>query len=143
MIEKLITVLQRAHIEPTSEELADVLWLSSRVGPLAGLIAVERPRASAPGETPQPGKPPRPQQEQAAPQPTPSTRGSDTAQDSPSAGMHQAGAGSPAATSKRGISVWSPSASALPGALELGRALRPLKRRVPSKTQLMLDEEET
>ena len=39
--------------------------------------------------------------------------------------------------------IRSPAAFALPGSLELGRSLRPLKRRVPSRSHLVLDEAAT
>ena len=42
-----------------------------------------------------------------------------------------------------GLAFRTPSASALPNALNLSRAIRPLKRRVPSRTRLVLDEERT
>jgi hypothetical protein len=42
-----------------------------------------------------------------------------------------------------GLPLRVPAAQALPGALQLGRALRPLMRRVASRTLLQLDEEET
>jgi hypothetical protein len=42
-----------------------------------------------------------------------------------------------------GLTFRRPAASALPGGLALGRALRPLMRRVPSHTRFVLDEEAT
>jgi hypothetical protein len=141
MIEEFITVLRRADLKPTSEELGDVLWLSAWVGPLMGLTGAGRSGAAASGGVSRPGKPPRSQQAQAISQSTVSS--SSSVPDSPSIDVYQAGADSSKVASKGGVSVWSPSAPGLPSALELGRALRPLKRRVPSKTQFTVDEEET
>jgi serine/threonine protein kinase len=50
--------------------------------------------------------------------------------------------GLPAAQSS-GIAFRSPAAPALPGALQLARAIRPLLRRVPSRTDATIDEEAT
>ncbi len=46
-------------------------------------------------------------------------------------------------TPRGGLPFQAPAATTLPGALALGHALRPLKRRVPSATAVVLDEEAT
>ena len=143
-VERLIDFLGRAGEEPTAEELAETLWLAARLpAPRgAGLLASPTPPASPP-----PPIPPAPARESLPPSrgetfgPT-VTAASAPAQGSATTGLYPAQAGSGTGnTAAR--TIRSPGALALPGSLELGRSLRPFKRRVPSRAHLVLDEAAT
>ncbi len=137
---QLITALQKIGLDPTAEELADIVWLATHIDQPklsksgletlsdrqifnAGnkqLLEVDRQKASIDQESESPNKL------------TDSTElylfQTEEIKESVEFGS---------------LTFRSPTATALPGALELGRVLRPFKRRVPSRTQVMLDEEGT
>ncbi|MDM8558017.1 formylglycine-generating enzyme family protein [Candidatus Parabeggiatoa sp. HSG14] len=139
MIKKFISALRKAGIEPTPEEVADVLW-----------YAAQKPfPITASGEPLQK----RQNLAQKSSQSTESTAQSteETATQESHLGeekhsQHQKSLRlSPTDTDnqKGGIPFCTPGASALPGALKLARALRPLMRRIPSSHCVVLDEEAT
>ena len=158
MIEQLIRALRKEGFDPTAEELADTLWLLSRISPSTstGPRAPSASRAEA--ETPLPPPLERPDASEPAPPPVSQGQrkgsirsvgsipaGVGGRQSAPLLDVHQpAGGEGPAELSREtGLPFQSPRAPALPGTLELGRALRPLKRRVPSRVERTLDEEKT
>ena len=130
-MEELIRWLRQRGLELDDEELADILWLATQIEPLpAGSNAfvsqqTDQPPARvdrsevlppAPDEPDLPLYPvdPLPLQQQASAQRTPG-----------------------------GIPFQAPAAPALRQSLQLGRALRPLMRKVASQTRVVLDEEAT
>jgi tetratricopeptide (TPR) repeat protein len=140
MIANVIAALRSLNYEPTAEEIADIFWL-----------AFQMDRDHAP--TPEPVTREQPalvHEARAQPQLTPVPARSDTdgtwadqvaeggnlyPHASPSTATAVGGAGS--------LPFRSPAAVALPGARGIARALRPLMRRVPSRSSTTLDERAT
>jgi len=144
-LERLVDVLRAAGQEPTAEDIADVLWLAARL-PIRETSVQPEPPAPQPSPpsvaagTPRESVPP-----SRAEHFGPPATGAGAASAAPAttelypaqAGLAGGEGGAPARN------IRSPGAAALPGSLELGRSLRPLKRRVPSRAQLVLDETAT
>jgi len=141
-IERLLTVIEQAGVPVGSRELADAVWLA------AHMTGVSTPRSSSgPRHTeavtpesagrptlPAPGEPTGP---------TPRVIPELTWRHSGSPLLYAA-SGSPGRTSRLdAIRARSPGAAGLPGTLGLLRALRPLKRKVPSTRLVVYDEEAT
>ena len=153
MIARLIEALQGFGFKPTGQETADILWLASYLDEPAQTKAETTtvteqkrvktapvteesetdPTAESPelkAERPQePDKPDKP------PESISQTEASRGELYSPELGESKKGLG--------GLTFRSPAAKALPGTLDIGRALRPLMRRVPSRTHFVFDEETT
>ena len=128
MLSKLITALQKAKLDMTAEEIADALWLALQID---SQQEVDIPQ-TIPSLSSRPPEDP-PLDEQTYPT------------EEKSANLHLPAQGhhddtTPYITS---IPFRSPAASALPNALALARALRPLMRRLPSKTDVVLNEHAT
>ena len=141
MIELVAAFLRAAGVEPTWEDVADTLWLAQEIGR-------HQPPADLKGTTPKavPGNPPPPQTGLTRPDgpEIPKAGGEHGYTNTPSAAatLHLPPApGTPMPPG--GLPFHAPAATALPGALALGHALRPLKRRLPSATTRVLDEEAT
>jgi hypothetical protein len=147
VIELIAAALRTAGLEPTWEDVADTLWLArelSRHGPdpepspVPLETTLSAKRASSP---PPKTRPTTPSDSQAA-----QTGGADGAAGTPAAAATAALHLPPAPGTqgpRGGLPFQTPAATALPGALALGQALRPLMRRVPSATALVLDAEGT
>ncbi|KFA89873.1 SAV_2336 N-terminal domain-related protein [Archangium violaceum] len=132
MIDRLLRVLEAANLDVTAEELADALWLATV------LPKGVRPAFSLPSE------PAASEQETAVEVPPnaptsqePTVATSATASTPPSALV--------VLPDEQRLSIPTvplqvPAATALPHALEISRALRPLHRRVPSRTVRLVDE---
>ncbi|MCB1766768.1 MAG: SUMF1/EgtB/PvdO family nonheme iron enzyme, partial [Candidatus Competibacteraceae bacterium] len=145
LLRQLIDCLYQRDIRPTSEELADVLWLALRMDELDRANA---PTTTARAETKSATQPEQPVAGQAAEPP-----GSKTGGPTLPAGVEQrlpvfAETAPVSALTADGItmgarSLRAPAAPALPEALALSRALRPLLRKVPSRSHFMLDESAT
>jgi hypothetical protein len=136
MIERLLAVLAAADLEPDPRELRDALWL-------AGHIAI-------PGPTDLAVLPPR--EPLIVPQPAPKSATTTTAgpAQEPTApaevttGVELYAAGSwGGGRDLRAMEARSPAVPALRHQLPLARALRPFKRRVPSRTSFVIDEAAT
>ncbi|WP_433473984.1 FxSxx-COOH system tetratricopeptide repeat protein [Spirillospora sp. CA-142024] len=135
MIRRLIEALEALDPQPTAEEVADALWLARSLPAPEPAAAAAPPR---PGREPARDSPPEP----VAPEPAVTGRAPHRpvrpAAASPQAGLHLAapepGAGDP---------VRAPAAPAIPHALSLARALRPLRGRFSSRTVENLVEEAT
>jgi hypothetical protein len=144
-LERFLAVLERTGGSATAEEAAEILWLATRVS-ARGRAATRRPE-------PSPTRPPPLLHEQPARESLPPVRGetfgpstvtttSVRQERGPAGDLYPA----QAERNRDGVParrILSPGAVALPGALELGRSLRPLKRRVPSRAQVVLDEDAT
>ncbi len=131
-IEALVTALAEAGADVTAEELADVLWLAGHLP-----AAEVSPPEDDPVEpvTPADSTPPEPTE--STPEPTEPTR--EEAPDEPPA-PRDAGEDARAGAA---LPLEIPPAPALPNALDLGRALRPMRRHVPSRVHRVVDEEAT
>jgi glycine cleavage system H lipoate-binding protein/tetratricopeptide (TPR) repeat protein len=133
MIDRLLGVLAAAGIQPAPRELRDALWLAEHIVVPDQSVPVQHSRPGPP-EVPSAELPTR-SETQTGRDLTRTTTGS-----TGGAGeLYAAGGG----TELRGVVARSPAVPALRGKLELARALRPLKRRVPSRTELVVDEDAT
>jgi hypothetical protein len=145
-IRQLIDLLAELNLSPSREDVLDVLWLASRIPATApGLPAVlgQPSRQSAlPRSAPDQGRPEvsghRPD-DAAAPPSRPPGRGQ--AAGGAEHTLHLAGSAERRERSAAAIRV--PAVAALGNQLELARALRPLKRRVPSRLLVEVDENAT
>ncbi|NEQ82986.1 MAG: formylglycine-generating enzyme family protein, partial [Moorea sp. SIO2I5] len=132
MVEKAIAILQQAGFDLTAREIAEILWLAVH---LDESIDESEPSTLSQDQSQQP------------PNQTPDIQ-PDT-QESSSPGVKKPGAdvGFPSSKPKKtkesgeAIPIKVPAAVALRNSLALGRALRPLMRKVPSATETILDEE--
>ena len=150
MIERVFTGLKAAGFDLDSEELADTLWLAAcglfpaRSPEIASEVSAEKP----PPETPRPVTPvPANPAPNSAPPAAPEKSKTETSIETESEGAAELVApGIPNAadaTPASALPLRTPAASGLPGALDLSRALRLLRRRVPARFATVLDEEET
>ncbi|MBM2616251.1 DUF3662 domain-containing protein [Actinoplanes sp. LDG1-06] len=130
---RLLTALRAADPQLTPLEAAEALWLACAAGPLAGSARrVEAGTVPADeDDTPDPASPSPCAERPKSPAATERTSVRVPTDPGPSAQLAE---GSP-------VSV--PDASALPSSRAVQRALKPLKRRVPTARRLVLDEEAT
>jgi tetratricopeptide (TPR) repeat protein len=136
MIGRLVEALQALDPEPTAGELADALWLADWFRTHEGPTHLGTDGSDEPGGVGSPDPPPRPvhpTEPPAAPEREPPQ------QRLPEAGLYLTGQEVPATA----FPVRLPAMPALSSALELSRALRPLRATVPSLTHEHLDEEAT
>ena len=134
MIEELLAVLTAAGLEPEPRELRDALWLAGHI------VIIERadeavPPPDDPGQTSEPAPPP-PIVDGSTPvgEPAPPA-------DATMGAQLYAGGGSNGGL--RAMEARSPAVPALRRQMQLARALRPFRRRVPSRTSSMVDEDAT
>lgn len=143
MIDRLLACLRSVDLRPTPEELAEALWLAQF---LPAAARTEEPAGPSPRQTepePTPGRaPPRSSEqkpEETRPTPPPGT--SQPLEGTKLVPPELSGESDEAVV--RGSLVRVPAAAALPHALTLGHAFRPLRRRVASRTRVVLDESAT
>lgn len=153
MFGELSRILTAAGVRLTDEELLDAVWLGSRLprghdAPLARLTRDTSHRrgadrtASAAG--PENSPPSADSHDQASTASPPGTLGPDPVRGRPGSTRALAPViGSPAPKAGPGRAVMLPGPRVLGDPLSLSRALRPLKRRVPSAVRSELDEEAT
>ncbi len=135
---ELIAALQNLNYEPTDEDIADMLWLALHMGPPGPEEPISHSekdierldQAKESDDTRLESQPPPPQPD-LIPKPIADelylvTQGEEIKASGPGA-----------------VPFETPKVSALPGTLGLARALRPLMRRVPSRTRFIVDEEMT
>lgn len=148
MISSLITAMRDAGLYPTAEEVADVIWLAYHVGTAPAAASKDERALTAHSRDPAPEPDVQPstqgqerQDRQEREESTPAPPDSEPPQ---SGGLYTwPSGGGRTAVGTAGTPFRSPGARALPGALEIGRALRLLKRRVGSRTRRIFDEEAT
>jgi formylglycine-generating enzyme required for sulfatase activity len=126
-MEELIRWLRQKGITLDDEELADILWLATQIEPLqAG------------------SKSPEPQTSEQQTVIVERSEGLPPAPDLPLYPVEPLQQRAPSQRAPRGgIPFQAPAAAALRQSLQLGRALRPLMRKVASQTAVILDEEAT
>ncbi|WP_063734284.1 tetratricopeptide repeat protein [Streptomyces sp. RTd22] len=145
MIERLCALLEDAGVDLSEEELRDILWFAATTAPARGEGEGEE-RAPSPGAAgPASGAASGGDDEgKAAQRPPVGGHAADEPGSGPlaPAGFYAAGAArSTAARPARGVGVRG--VRALPAARGLSRALRPLRRSVPSRTSFRVDETAT
>src|SRR6266511_3203662 len=131
MIERFITILRRAEDDLYFPQIEEVLWLSGVLPKSAVKEGAESPEA--PVEVAEDRK----RDQQPFERPATRPQASDQTRDLYTSSSAATGAQFSASR------VRVPAASALPEALLISRALRPLSRRVKSKYHFMLDEDAT
>ncbi|MCP3897417.1 SAV_2336 N-terminal domain-related protein, partial [Moraxella sp.] len=138
MITLLIDTLRTNDIEPTAEELADALWFAMQikpfVAPVIAPISDEKKAlsSSAPDTSLQTEYPPS------------SKDASETQRKIPESYPLYSRTARQTGSQKIGsLPIKTPAATVLPGALSLEKALRPIMRRVASRTHYILDEAAT
>jgi formylglycine-generating enzyme required for sulfatase activity len=138
-MEQFLRRLEKLGLGLGDEDIADVVWLAMQIGTVTAVeIPPEPIESEQPGEV-ESAKPGQSITEQTPPStapqrqpPTVSAFASDSVSRPPDS-----------ETSSAGLPFQAPAVTALPNALDLGRALRPLMRKVPSATQFVLDSEAT
>jgi formylglycine-generating enzyme required for sulfatase activity len=138
-VEQLLPVLGVAALEPTATEVADILWLAAHLDTAPKKRLKSAPRSAAAGK-PAPAQRARPTAP-AQPAPEAPTEDATTRVRPPTAHLYPAirgAVGGPAGTPFR-----APAEPALCDSLAYARALRPLHRRVASRTRRRLDEDAT
>ncbi len=144
-LRELIDRLHGQNIHPTGKELADVLWLALRMGELEAVRTTQEPAdgKKAPSTTPidQPvGPTPSLQLE------TGITTGAPVEEQRVPIYVEPSPPATPATEERPGVGARpfrAPAVPALPDSLALSRALRPLMRKVPSRSRRILDETAT
>ncbi|CAM5691676.1 SAV_2336 N-terminal domain-related protein [Streptomyces chartreusis] len=130
--DRVLEALEAIGIEPTARETAETLWLATHIARSANTTAPQAARSHGPHKD---------SSAHAREQPVRSTRA-----DKPAA-LHPTTAAAAATAFGEGtthaVAVRIADAPALPHGLELMRALRPLKRKVPSRHRVSLDETAT
>lgn len=138
MTKRLIKVISQLELDLTSEEIADILWFAPFLDESTGVV---EPIAK---KTPTPdNKAKRDSENKTKKQKTPTQtpqQSEDSGADVYSNTSGTDEAGEPGFGS---MPFRSPGVAALPNSLKIGRALRPLLRKVPSQTDFVLDEEKT
>ncbi len=146
-IGKLWTVLKQAQLKLDAEEIADLLWLAVQMGEVEKISAPD----SAPEESAEENgtKIIKTEIEETTALPPTSTPANPESLQQPAASVNipSASNGSDDKTQSQSASesipFKAPAAPALRNKLALGRALRPLMRKVSSRTRKILDAEET
>ncbi|HEX6521624.1 MAG TPA: SAV_2336 N-terminal domain-related protein [Streptosporangiaceae bacterium] len=143
---RLVELLDRLNLDPTDEDILDLLWLAHRLQPAAPEQPIARTRSPAPAAPPTAEitqhELDRQREEHTIPRkPQPGSVPARTATDDPSHTLHLPGVARQA--SRQAAAVRAPAVSALGDQLEFARTLRPLKRRVPSRFLREVDEEAT
>lgn len=147
---KFIKTLRGAGLNPSATEIADALWLAEHLPSHTPDIPLpEDEDKQDPGQptppTPSPDTPPTPSPPE-TPKPPPQSEHEHPMHQQPHADIyHQSGERRTRAAMPRGaaLPIKSPAATALPGRLDISRALRPFMRRVPSPTMAIFDEDAT
>ncbi|MGZ3458250.1 MAG: SAV_2336 N-terminal domain-related protein, partial [Archangium sp.] len=134
-LQDFIGVLRRAGVDLTGREIAEALWLASQLSLSPGGVEVPVAPAEEPEQEP----------EASPPLSSPLRPESSVFTQAPAVAEPEASLVLPslkaADTTRKPLPFRSPGAPALPHARALARALRPLKRSIPSRRQAQLDEQ--
>ena len=137
-IGELWTLLKHARLELDAEEMADLLWLAVQMGEVEKTIAQELPVEETETKTIKTvidKTPPLP--------PTPSPAIPEPIQPQASVNLPSEDDKTQSQSASKTLPFKTPAAPGLRKKLALARALRPLMRKVSSRTQHILDEEKT
>jgi hypothetical protein len=139
MIERVAELLSDPRLHLDADDIADAFWLALQIEAIApDQGAPEQPAPADDDDTTDsepPPKPPGTQTDTKTTAPQEKERGNLY----PSSGQQQGDD----PDDMRGVPFRTPAASALPAAREIAKALRPLMRRYPSRTQAIFDEQAT
>ena len=154
MMNRLIKLLQHLELDMSAEEIADAIWLANQIKLPLAITSVDE--VTQPNQISQTEISKLPQRE--------SDQNLDASDDSTVENIQETTAkaytrnavdsisqsnSTKKSTSEKskpatpGVPFKSPAVAALPNALEIGRSLRPLMRKVPSRIKFVLDEENT
>ncbi len=139
MLKSFVQALRAAGLEPDGDDLADILWLADQITPRRIPAALAQPEVGAPAGLRQPAPETQPPTDP-SPAPAAPARPTGPAAAPAAAGLYIA---PERAAGGEGLVYRARGAAALPGKLAIGRALRPLLRRVPSANHFVLDVEAT
>lgn len=132
-LSRLLTALGEAGVEPTARETVEALWLAARIAEAGGESGHDREPTAH-----QPAAPAPPVHSHGQREHTPLPRDS---RSSPATLYAPGFPGAPGlVTSAAAVPVTVPAVAALTGELRILRSLRPLKRRVPSRHHVVVDE---
>jgi hypothetical protein len=140
MISKLIGLLRDIGLDPTAEEVADMVWLASLLPESHSTVEDKKQQEeNSPSNTPPPSSNDPSQRR------TGESSQQTTKSDNDKVDLYSTATNPNDITEgvSGGLPFRSPGTHALPGKLAMGRALRPLKKRVPSRTRFVLNEEAT
>ena len=143
MMNRLIKLLQHLELDMSAEEIADTLWLANQIkspSVVAPVDKVTQPNIISPPKTSELDKLEGDQNPDSSTlEKTQETIAKVVTKDNIDSSS-QPNSLKPASP---GVPFKSPAVTALPNALEIGRSLRPLMRKVPSRIKFVLDEENT
>ncbi|MGW4079875.1 SAV_2336 N-terminal domain-related protein, partial [Streptomyces asiaticus] len=144
MIERLCALLEDAGVELSEVELRDVLWFAATTAPARGEGDGEEPAPSRRSAAPASGAADGEDEAKGAQRQLPGALTPGEPEPGPlvPAGLYAPGAARPAAA-RPARAVGVRGVRALPGTRRLSRALRPLRRSVPSRTSFRVDETAT
>ena len=140
MFEELGRILGDTGFPMTHEDLLDVLWLAARIpsGPAAPLAG--QARGTEDRQPPDTDSTPSDLHAKPGPHTLPDPGAEPSADPTRQHPSHLAMISGPFSAGASAAALWTPGVRSLGPALQLGRALRPLKRRVPSRWRSELDE---
>ncbi|OPF78145.1 hypothetical protein VT50_0220145 [Streptomyces antioxidans] len=144
MIERLCALLEDAGVDLSEVELRDVLWFAATTAPARGEGDGDEPPPSRRPAAPVSGAADGEDETKGAQRQPPGAHGAGDPEPGPlvPAGLYAPGTARPAmARPARAVGVRG--VRALPGTRRLSRALRPLRRSVPSRTSFRVDETAT
>ena len=145
-IARYIEALRRGGADPSAEEIADALWLLLQIDPREGEVVVLPPEeAREPQPPPRTSKAEAVAQDKRLPEEKESTehRGPTADGEQPPPGVELLPGTAGDGAGRSGALLKTQQATALPGAPEIARVLRPFRRRVPSRTMQVIDEQAT
>ena len=138
-MEQFLRRLEKLGLGLGDEDIADAVWLAMQIGSVAAVETSPEPEELGLPDEAESAKTGQSGAVETSPQtvpqrqsPTVSAFASDSVSRPPES-----------ETSTAGLPFQAPAVTALPNALDLGRSLRPLMRKVPSATQFVLDSEAT
>ena len=142
MIEAFAKLLVRAELNPTHENLADIFWLA-RFLPAPAPPPQKPALLEAEAEAPAPVIPPEGEQLKPPVSETPPIEPASARPAIPAGELYPRVARALPQATRQATPIRVPATKALPNALEIGRALRPLARRYPSRRLFVIDDEAT
>ncbi|MFM7367162.1 MAG: hypothetical protein ACKO2Z_05005 [Sphaerospermopsis kisseleviana] len=157
MINRLIRLLEQLELDMSAEDIADALWLANQIKLPSAIASVDevtqsnqssqttanilpnktKPSTSATFENSGSSTEEKPEA------PTAKAYTKDDIDSKLSSNSIEKPTPEKPTPSSSGVPFKAPAVAALPNALEIGRSLRPLMRKVPSRIKFVLDEENT
>ncbi|MFM6106650.1 MAG: SAV_2336 N-terminal domain-related protein, partial [Sphaerospermopsis kisseleviana] len=157
MINRLIRLLEQLELDMSAEDIADALWLANQIKLPSAIASVDEvTQSNQSSQTtanilPNPREPSTSTQsenlgsstEEKTEAPTAKAYTQDDIDSHSSSNSIEKPTPEKPTPSSSGVPFKAPAVAALPNALEIGRSLRPLMRKVPSRIKFVLDEENT